>query len=68
MSHDNQAISDGMYERLRLLNDELEVFFAVHRIITGPIGGMPAGRESIRELYADFERKHPGVLAAGGTK
>jgi hypothetical protein len=46
-------------EHMRMLNDQLEVFHAVRRIVSAPFGSGAADLEAIRQLYRNFDRKHP---------
>lgn len=56
----------AVYERLRLLNDQLEVFQAVRRIVFDPIAlaTYPAATvRQIRDLYRAFDAKRPAAQA-----
>lgn len=46
-------------EHMRVLNDQLEVFYAVRRIVSADFGSGAADLEAIRGLYRNFDRKHP---------
>lgn len=60
----------AVYERLRLLNDQLEIFHAVRRIVTEPtaLSAYPAATvRQIQDLYREFDRKHPSTPAPKGA-
>ncbi|OBI95570.1 hypothetical protein [Mycobacterium sp. 1465703.0] len=58
---DRQRRIDDAVRNLHVMNDQLAVFHATRAIAFGT--NSPAyTAEAIRELYRDFDRKHPNAL------
>ncbi|WP_044109810.1 hypothetical protein [Mycobacterium canetti] len=55
---------DAIYERLRLLNDQLETFHAVRRIAFDKSLSAETAAAQIRYLYAAFDKKHSDTTEA----
>lgn len=58
---DRQQRIEDAARRIHVLNDQLAVFWAVRSIVTAVAGSKAADFDAIRELYRDFDRKHPNL-------
>ncbi|WP_019732127.1 hypothetical protein [Mycobacterium avium] len=63
---DRQQRIDDAVRRIHVMNDQLEIFHAVRRIVTEPtaLSTYPAATvRQIRDLYRAFDAKRPAAQA-----